>query len=171
MTLHLLRLAVAIVSAGLLGLYAVHAHEVWQEYRRDDLGFRVEMPGQPTINQEKRRLHDYGFHADVEYNSILFSVQYLENDTDSEEVMFKNTHSAFSMLAAINRQAIIERPITMSGLRGQEIIIEGKGKGIIARLFALNNKVFVMLVNEGDGVGPDNPNVRRFFDSFVPVPR
>jgi hypothetical protein len=168
----LLIFIVAAISAGLLSQYGARTQEIWREYRRDDLGFRVEMPGEPTINQEKRGTHEYGFHADILYNSILFSVQYLEYDTDSEEIMFKNMRSAFSMLAALNGVKAVEYPISTNGLRGQEFIFpEVKGTGLIARQFALNKKVTVVLDIEGAGVGPSNTSVRRFLESFMPLPR
>ena len=52
----LLILALAAFSAGLLELHATKAQEAWREYRRDNLGFRIEMPGEPAINPVPRRM-------------------------------------------------------------------------------------------------------------------
>jgi hypothetical protein len=182
---------VAIFLAGLLALYALYgprSQVVWQEYRRDDLGFRIEMPGEPTIKDaqhfrlvneaanaaEERRRHNYGFRADALSNSILFSVQFLYNDTEtnSAEAAFKNQRIAFQMLAKMNKLTIDEKEINTNGLRGREFIFpKVNGDGLIARQFALNNKMFVVFGAEGIEVGADNPSVRRFFDSLVLAPR
>ena len=173
MTSNLPRLAGIALSGGLFGIGAAQAQDLWQEYRRNDLGFRVEMPGQPAINQEKRDEHNYGFHVDVVLNgATLFSAQYIESDTDSEEAMFTNVRAGFAMVAKLNHVEITNKSISIDGLRGEEFILpEVQGRGMIVREFSLNKKAFVILDAEGVGVSPDNPDVRRFLDSFALLPK
>src|SRR5256885_12738273 len=45
----------ACASSG-LGPKLAHAQDsIWQEYRRDDVGFRIEMPGAPRIRVQRGR--------------------------------------------------------------------------------------------------------------------
>src|SRR5438552_18022162 len=48
----------ALVS-GFLGLQTARAQQtLWREYRRDDLGFRIEMPSEPMIEEKDDEFRD-----------------------------------------------------------------------------------------------------------------
>src|SRR5215470_19966606 len=54
---------------------------IWQEYRRDDVGFRIEMPGEPKLKIEKGDPGDNWItstNAQVRYQHELFDVSWTE---------------------------------------------------------------------------------------------
>src|SRR3954470_22273081 len=71
---------VAAAPAVLLASSALYAQgDIWRDYRRDDLGFRIDMPGEPRLNNEEHK--DIGLRtmdAEVEYENMTFGVQWNE---------------------------------------------------------------------------------------------
>jgi hypothetical protein len=56
--------------------------DIWQTYRREDLGFEIEMPGKPTIEAEESQDKDdpvlRSVDAQVTFEDTLFGAHYLE---------------------------------------------------------------------------------------------
>jgi hypothetical protein len=146
----------------------VQAQEVvWREFRRNDAGFRIEMPGVPTVEDDKGLPTDPWIrmiNAGVEYEQISFGLIYAEyKQHRSEEEWFREFARGVS---ASVFKIVAETPLTMNGFQGREIIVESAELKLDAvyRTFVLNNSAFVSL----SATGPvANPNIRRFLDSFM----
>ena len=71
----------ACASAMLAPTAARAQANIWQEYRRDDVGFRIEMPGEPKLKIEKGDPGDNWItstNAQVRYQHELFDVSWTE---------------------------------------------------------------------------------------------
>src|SRR5262245_52260879 len=71
----------ACISALLVPTAARAQANIWQEYRRDDVGFRIEMPGEPKLKIEKGDPGDNWItstNAQVRYQHELFDVSWTE---------------------------------------------------------------------------------------------
>jgi hypothetical protein len=140
--------------------------DVWREFRRNDAGFRIEMPGVPTVEDDKGIAGDRWIRmisADVEYEQISFGLTYVEyKQALSEEEWFRG----FARVLTSTFKIVAETPLTMNGFRGREIIAveESVELNFVYRMFALNDNATV-IINAGGPVA--NPNVRRFLDSFM----
>jgi hypothetical protein len=144
----------------------VQAQDVWREFRRDDAGFRIEMPGVATVEDDEGLPADHWIrriNADVEYEEIGFGLIYAEyKQRRSEEEWSRE----FARLLPPVFRIVAEAPLTMNGFQGREIIAESAELRLDAvyRTFVLSNNALVTL----SAVGPaTNPNVRRFLDSFM----
>src|SRR5882757_6212824 len=54
---------------------------IWRDYRREDLGFRIEMPGEPKVEDKVDEFKDIWLRtveAEVEYEDMTFDVQWNE---------------------------------------------------------------------------------------------
>jgi hypothetical protein len=140
--------------------------DVWREFRRNDAGFRIEMPGDPTVEDDKGLTTDpwiRRINAGVEYQQISFGLTYAENkEHRSEEEWFGGFARGLEPVFEI----VAETPLIMNGFQGREIIVASAGLKLDAvyRMFALSNSAFVTLSAVGP---PADPNVRRFLDSFM----
>ena len=142
--------------------------DVWREFRRDDAGFRIEMPGDPTVEDGRGLVADpwiRRINAGVEYEALSFGLVYVEyRQHSSEEEWFRELARGLAPVFEI----VAETPLTMNGFQGREIIAASAELKLDAvyRMFALNNSAFVTL----SAIGPvAHPNVRRFLDSVHAV--
>jgi hypothetical protein len=75
-------LVAGVCAPSLLGPNVARAQGgIWQEYRRDDVGFRIEMPGAPTIRVQKGDPEDNwttSTDAQVRYQHEIFDVSWTE---------------------------------------------------------------------------------------------
>src|SRR4051794_35734096 len=74
-------LTVAASAPMLLTLTAARAQDVWREFRRDDLGFRVELPGEPEIEEDEDDVKDVTirwFDVQVDHEKIRMGVHHVE---------------------------------------------------------------------------------------------
>src|SRR5215470_7035304 len=74
-------LAAACASSGLAPELARAQASIWQEYRRDDVGFRIEMPGAPRIRVQKGRPEENwvtSTGAQVRYEHEIFDLSWTE---------------------------------------------------------------------------------------------
>ena len=111
---------------GRVGLKTARAQgDVWREYRRDDLGFRVEMPGEPKIKVEEDEDKDIRIRtvdAEVTYEQVLFDV----HCNEYKQVM--PAEEAFRLFREGMRFGGIpvtrEAPLVMNGLPAREFVGE-----------------------------------------------
>jgi hypothetical protein len=155
-------LAGASASVG-LGWNGARAQEVvWQELRRDDLGFRIEMPGTPTLHEEKGTPAENlirSISGKVEYQQIAFGVSYTAFMRVAAEEWFKRFSAGLSALGRVT-----ETPLAMSGFPAREFTTEG---GIIDSVFqSIVVENATITVSAAGGIASD-PMVRRFLDSFM----
>src|SRR5215470_11205621 len=52
----------------------------WQEYRRDDLGFRIEMPGEPKVLDDQKPGEPKDIEAYMMFDRVTFQVNIVEID-------------------------------------------------------------------------------------------
>src|SRR5262245_8565299 len=76
-----LMVASACASSGLEPTLARAQESVWQEYRRDDVGFRIELPGAPRIRVQRARPENNWITSSgalVRYQHEIFDVTWTE---------------------------------------------------------------------------------------------
>jgi hypothetical protein len=140
--------------------------DVWREFRLDDAGFRIEMPGVPAVDEDQPLASDPWrrmISAEIEYEQIFFGLTYVEyRQSRSEDEVFRG----FARLVSNTFKIVAETPLTMNGFRGGEIIVVDTDLDVsyVYRSFALNNNAFILLTAGGLVA---NPNVRRFLDSLM----
>jgi len=143
---------------------------VWQEYRRDDVGFRIEMPGAPKIRARKGRPQDNwttSTGAQVRYQDEIFDVSCTEfNDivsVEDEYTRFRN------MMTGAGYQIEEDIPLTLNEVPAREFIIETGNINFVRRIMAVRN--FAIGIH---ALGARNirysPTVSRFLDSFRLLP-
>jgi len=140
----------------------------WQIYRREDLGFEVELPGRPEIRKE-RVDGQAAVEVNVDVDQLRFGVGYQEY----EEAMSVEEFAAAQRLSAraLGGKVTRETIITMNGFRGLEIIIEAGLLSMAMKVVLIpERKQSISALVSGDGRLSENPSVRRFLDSFKLLP-
>jgi hypothetical protein len=139
---------------------------IWQEYRRDDVGFRIEMPGEPRIRVEKGGPQDNwttSTDAQVRYQHEIFDVSWTEFknvvSVEDEYTRFRN------LMTGAGYQLEQDIPLTLNNVPAREFIIETGDINFIRRITALRN--FALAIHAlGARNIHNSPTVRRFLDSF-----
>ena len=154
-------------ASSVLGLKVARAQEdVWREYRRDDVGFRIEMPGEPKIRVQKGDPQDpwtTSTDAQVRYQHELFDVSWTEFkdivSTEEEYTRFRD------MMTRAGYQIEEDIPLTPNDVPAREFIIETGNINFVRRIMAVRN--FTIGIH---AMGARNirysRTVRRFLDSF-----
>jgi hypothetical protein len=154
-------------ASSVLGPKAARAQGgIWQEYRRDDVGFRIEMPGEPRIRVEKGDPGDNwttSTDAQVRYQNEIFDVSWTEfksiASVEDEYTRFRN------MMTGAGYQFDQDIPLTLNGVPAREFIIETGDINFIRRIMAVRN--FALAIHAlGARNIHNSPTVRRFLDSF-----
>jgi len=138
----------------------------WQEYRRDDVGFRIEMPGEPRIRVERGDPGDNwttSTDAQVRYQNEIFDVSWTEFKTiasvEDEYTRFRN------MMTGAGYQFDQDIPLTIYGVPAREFIIETGDINFIRRIMAVRNFALATHALGARNIH-NSPTVRRFLDSF-----
>jgi hypothetical protein len=157
--------AVSLSSVLLAGAPARGQGDIWQLYRREDIGFEIQMPGAPKIEVEESLGKDEpvakSVNATVSFQGIEFGVlyeEYRQRPVSIEEEIAGQRLGARSL----GTKVISETRFTMNGVPGVEIVTDGFGGTIWRVLVAQNHRFFLGVT----GASPDSASVRRFFDSF-----
>jgi len=158
--------AVAAASA-VLGVKTARAQGgVWHEFRRDDLGFRIEMPGEPKIEVEDDDYKDIWIRttdAEVKLANMLLGAHCTEwKDVQSPEQQFGHFREG---MRAAGVSVTREVPMTMNGFPAREFIREAEDLNYIHRLVVME-KLTIGVSAHGERGMHSDPIVRRFFDSF-----
>lgn len=143
--------------------------DAWQMFRREDLGFEIEMPGQPKIEvEESKDKNDPALksvNASFDFEDTLFGAHFEEY---RQPVSIQQEVAAQRMAArGMQSKIISETAFTMDGFPGVVIVsdgIGGKGFSVIKIVVMQNRRIFVSAI--GPQGGKDSPAVRRFLDSF-----
>jgi hypothetical protein len=139
---------------------------IWQEYRRDDAGFRIEMPGAPRIRVQRGRPDNnwtISTGALVRYQHEIFDVTSTEfKDT----VAVEDEYTRFrDMMAGAGYQIEEDIPLTLDDVPARDFVIETGAINFVRRILAVRN--FAIGIH---AMGARNvqysPTVRRFLDSF-----
>ena len=150
-----------------LGLKVARAQEgVWREYRRDDVGFRIEMPGEPKIRVEKGDPQDpwtTSTDAQVRYQHELFDVSWTEfKDTVFSEEEFTRFRD---MMTGAGYRIDNEMQLTLNDVPAREFIIETGEINFVRRILAVRNLAIAIHALGGRNIH-NSRTVRRFLDSF-----
>jgi len=147
------------------------AEPTWREYRRDDHGFRVELPGEPKVYSDpdpapfiKQTL------VELPFDEITFSVTIKEHDrtlTPAQE------NALLDRLGAIVQRtsgATSVTRFTMNGYPGRQDVDEKKDdfRGVY-RHVAMGKRVIQLTVAWHPGV-ETNAAAQRFLGSFTLLP-
>src|SRR5262249_3389187 len=97
--------------------------DVWRELRRDDLGFRIDMPGVPeteTAEDTSNNVWKRTFDAQVTFEQTIFGIQYTEfKNVLSAEDEFRTFRQGLRLAGIpISR----EIPLEVSGFPGHDFI-------------------------------------------------
>ena len=144
----------------------------WQEYRRDDLGFRIEMPGAPEVMaDESPDKLSKETSAELMFDRVTFAVIVRESpqigaltfaQADEELVYFANClEPLWGVKPKLTR-------FTMNGTPGLEFIFERKDWIMHYRAVVYGGSLIVVSVDDSIGQA-----AQRFLKSFalLPVPR
>ena len=139
---------------------------IWQEYRRDDVGFRIEMPGAPRIRVQKGDPEDNwttSTDAQVRYQNEIFDVSWTEFrnivSVEDEYTRFRD------MMTRAGYQIGEDIPLTLNDVPAREFIIETGDINFVRRIMAVRNFAIAVHVLGARNV-QYSPTVRRFLDSF-----
>jgi hypothetical protein len=139
----------------------------WKEYRNADMGFRVEMPGEPKVEEQTGDPSDplvRSVDAQVELNDMILGVHSTENRaaTTAEE-QYKLLREG---MAADSMPVTREEARTVSGNPAREFIRESGDLNYIYRVVNVGKRtIAVSAFGEKNIHG--HPNVRRFLDSLT----
>ena len=154
-------------ASPVLGLKVARAQaDIWQEYRRDDVGFRIEMPGEPKIRVQKGDPQDpwtTSTDAQVRYQHELFDVSWTEFkdivSTEEEYTRFRD------MMTRAGYQIEEDIPLTPNDVPAREFIIETGNINFVRRIMAVRNFAIGIHAMGARNIH-NSPTVRRFLDSF-----
>ena len=157
-------IASACASAGLEPAQA--QENIWQEYRRDDVGFRIEMPGAPRIRVQRARPENNWITttgALVRFQNEIFDVTSTEF---KDAVAVEDEYTRFrNMMAGAGYQIEEDIPLTLDDVPAREFVIETGAINFVRRILVV--RTFAIGIH---AMGARNiqysPTVRRFLDSF-----
>ena len=160
-------LMVGACALSILGPKLAHAQgDIWQEYRRDEVGFRIEMPGAPRVRVQRARPENNWITttgALVRYQNEIFDVVSTEF---KDIVAVEDEYTRFrDMMAAAGYPIEEDIPLTLDEVPAREFIIETGAINFVRRILVVRN--FAIGIH---AMGSRNiqysPTVRRFLDSF-----
>jgi len=161
-------LVAAATSVDLLSTAARAAAAVaWKEYRNNDFGFRVEMPGEPKVEEQTGDASDpfiRSVEVQLELNDMILGVHATENRAaSSAEEQYKQLREE---MEAGGMPVTREQARTVSGNPAREFIRESGDLNYIYRIVNVGKRtIAVSLFGEKNIHG--NPNARRFLDSLT----
>jgi hypothetical protein len=139
---------------------------IWQEYRRDDVGFRIEMPGAPRIRVQKGDPEDNwttSTDAQVRYQNQIFDVSWTEF---KHVVSVEDEYTRFrDMMSSAGNKIEEDIPLILNDVPTREFIIETGNVNFVRRIMAVRN-LSIAVHAMGSRNVHNTPTVRRFLDSF-----
>jgi len=159
--------AATVTSLALLASAARAQAPAWREYRNAALGFRVEMPGEPKVEEQPGDANDPWIRtveAKVELNDVLLGAHCTENRAaiPPEEQHKLQRESLVAGGMPVTR----EEPRTVSGVPARDFIRESDDLNYIYRMVVVGNRMIAASAF-GDRSIHRNPTVRRFLDSLT----
>jgi hypothetical protein len=162
--------AAASTSAVLVATTSVARADDWQEYKRDDLGFRVEMPGKPEVAMKKDGLGDKiervtDAQATDDEDDGRFGVHCTEY---KEPVSAEQEYRLFRDGMRLGGLAITrESALTINNVAAREFVRESaEGVNFIHRLLVVGRRTIGISVY-GDHDIHESQGVQRFLKSFA----
>jgi hypothetical protein len=130
-----------------------HKVDIWKPYRREDLGFEVELPGEPKIEEEQNE-ESKSIYAEVSFVGMMFGVDHVtfRRDVTITEVARQQLEAAKSLKSRIAREA----PFTLGGYPAIEIVRDIEGAFVsIMRVVAIGNRAIAFNVLGGPDIAAD----------------
>jgi hypothetical protein len=142
------------------------AAAAWREFRNDEMGFRVEMPGEFKTDQEAGEAKDpwvKSIGAEIEFDGITMGVNGTQfKGSPTAEELYKVQREG---MQSSGMQATREEQRTVSGVPAREFIREADDINYIHRMVIVGNRT-ISVSAFGERSIHGNPNVRRFLDSL-----
>jgi hypothetical protein len=143
------------------------AAAAWREYRNDEMGFRVEMPGEFKTDQEVGEAKDpwvKSIGAETEFDGMTLGVHGTEfRGSPTAEALYKLQREG---MQASGMQATREEQRTVSGVAAREFIREADDINYIHRMVLVGKRTIAVGVF-GERNIHGNANARRFLDSLT----
>jgi hypothetical protein len=160
-------LAAATASVALFSTASWAQAPAWKEYRNTEMGFRIEMPGTPKVEEQNGDASEPWTRivsAQVELNDMILGVQCAENRaaTSAEEQYKRQREEMVAGGMPVTR----EEARTVSGNPAREFIRESGDLNYIYRVVNVGKRTIAVSVF-GEKNIHGNPNVRRFLDSLT----
>jgi hypothetical protein len=141
----------------------------WEEYLREDLGFRIEMPGEPAVDvkddgfsDKTVRTIDAQLHNDED--DTLFGVHCTEY---REPLPAEREHRLLREGMRLGGLAVTrESALMINGVPAREFIRESDGINFVHRLLVVDRRTIGLSVY-GDRDIHDSRDVQRFLRSFM----
>jgi hypothetical protein len=139
----------------------------WQEYRPNDIGFRIEMPDKPVLQiQEINGRPAYsavvGIDKSVGGTDLVFLVKYQEANkkpgAEPEEIL----DTVIKALAAGGKLLNMKKEV-LGGYPARRLAFEDTEKDRYESRSIVTDRHFIQVIFMGP---PDNPLGKRFLDSF-----
>jgi hypothetical protein len=143
------------------------AAAAWREYRNDEMGFRVEMPGEFKTDEEVGEAGDpwvKAIGAEIDFDGMTMGVHGTQfRGSPTAEELYKLQREG---MQATGMQASREEQRTVSGVAAREFVREADDINYIHRMVLLGNRtVAVGVFGERNIHG--NATARRFLDSLT----
>jgi hypothetical protein len=121
--------------------------DTWREYRRDDLGFRIEMPGEPKVEVKEDEFKDIiirTVEADVSQGTTNFGVRCDEyaQPVSADELFVRFRHGMQLGGMGITR----ETSLVMNGFPAREFVRESPDLNFIRREVVVGNLTIAAMV-------------------------
>jgi hypothetical protein len=158
----LLPLAGAVVLSPVMPARLMAQDADWQVYRREDLGFEVEMPGKPKLSEDKSVDGWTTVDAQVAFASMLFAAAHQIGPAPMSipEYLRAQRMASRTMGLAVVREV----QFTINGFPGLEFVAAGDVFSQAIRAVVMGNATVALLVN-GDRAH-EHPAARRFLASL-----
>jgi hypothetical protein len=161
--------AAASTSAVLVATTSLARADGWREYRRDDLGFRIEMPGEPEVDMKKEGLGDkiervIDAQASDDDDDGLFNVhctEYREPVSAEQEYRLFRDGMRLGGLA-VTRESVL----TINNVAAREFVRESDGINFVHRLLVVDRRTIGISVY-GERDIHESQDVQRFLRSFT----
>jgi hypothetical protein len=148
------------------------AAQTWVELRRDEIGYRVEMPGKwkDQINELKTdagpvKLHmaivDAGNRAYIAGHSTYPEAAVLGRPVS--EILDNARNGA---AGNVKGKVRTERPVTISGIEGREVIIDAPNSALIIVRYLMLKNTLVQALIAAMGDAEKDPATTRFLESL-----
>ena len=159
--------AASLTSLATLSRSAQAEAAAWREYRNAEMGFRVEMPGAPKVEEQNGDPSDpfiRSVEAQVELNDMILGVHCTENrGATSADDQYKQQREA---MVAGGMPVTREEARTVSGNPARDFIRESDDLNYIYRVVNVGKRTIGISVF-GERNIHGNANARRFLDSLT----
>jgi hypothetical protein len=135
---------------------------------------KVLFPGESKHNRQQVgpiTLHAYSWSPD---RNSMFMISYSEGNMPEDrrrlsEERLLNDSCDGAVANMEGAKELSRKSIKLGDIPGKEMVVyipQGKGKGIMRAYYHKDQGRIYLLMAGGKGYQPDNPNVKKFFDSF-----